>query len=208
MDLSNKKIHLFINNTIWYDLKIWHNITSWTKLNYFKYICTLKLVTYTATVECLFRFIFGNSKALIFAIMSSFFFIVKRRLLFGKLGKTKQLLFTFEKKIYIKIWTHTFLWDFFLLWIWNCCKQRDEKKIKIQYVFEKSLFKAIIVFTSIYFESYCKIPARSNTLILWSFYYDIYLHVKGILNQNKQIYYLACAWGRRPMLEAKLTPEC
>ena len=130
MDLSNKKIHLFINNTIWYDLKIWHNITSWTKLNYFKYICTLKLVTYTATVECLFRFIFGNSKALIFAIMSSFFFIVKRRLLFGKLGKTKQLLFTFEKKIYIKIWTHTFLWDFFLLWIWNCCKQRDEKKLK------------------------------------------------------------------------------
>ena len=49
------------------------------------------------------------------------------------------------------------------------------------------LFKAIIVFTSIYFESYCKIPARSNKSVLQSFYHKIHLHVKGILNQNKQI---------------------
>ena len=35
-----------------------------------------------------------------------------------------------------------------------------------QYVFKKLLFKAIIAFTSIYFESYCKILARSNKSIL------------------------------------------
>ena len=45
----------------------------------------------------------------------------------------------------------------------------------------------IIVVTKIYFESYCKIPARSNKSILKSFYHKIHLHVKGILNQNKQI---------------------
>ena len=37
---------------------------------------------------------------------------------------------------------------------------------RYQYVLKKLLFKAIIVFTSIYFESYCKIPARSNKSIL------------------------------------------
>ena len=40
------------------------------------------------------------------------------------------------------------------------CRQRDEKKT--QYVFKKLLVKTIIVFTSIYFDSYCKIPARSS----------------------------------------------
>ena len=61
------------------------------------------------------------------------------------------------------------------------------KKIKIQYVLKKLLFKAIIVFTNIYFESYCKIPAQSNKSVLQSFYHEIHLNVKGILNQNKQI---------------------
>ena len=52
---------------------------------------------------------------------------------------------------------------------------------------KKLLVKTIIVFTSIYFESYCKIPARSNKSILQSFSHKIYLHVKGVLNQNEQI---------------------
>ena len=39
------------------------------------------------------------------------------------------------------------------------------KKIKIQYILKKLLVKAIIVFTSFYFESYRKIPARSNKSI-------------------------------------------
>ena len=43
-------------------------------------------------------------------------------------------------------------------------------------------------FTGIYFEWYCKISARSNkSILIKSFYHKIYLHVKGILNQNKQI---------------------
>ena len=44
----------------------------------------------------------------------------------------------------------------------------------------------MIVFTSIYFESYCKTLAWYNKKILKSFYHKIHLHVKGILNQNKQ----------------------
>ena len=48
------------------------------------------------------------------------------------------------------------------------------KKIKIQYVLKKLLVKVIIVFISIYFQSYWKITARSN----------IY---KDVINQNKQI---------------------
>ena len=40
------------------------------------------------------------------------------------------------------------------------------KNIKIQYVLKKLLVKTITVFTGIYFESYCKIPARSNKSIL------------------------------------------
>ena len=62
------------------------------------------------------------------------------------------------------------------------------------------LFTAIIVFTGVYFESYCKIPARSNKSILWFFYHKIHLYVKGILNQNKQIK-TKCPRGLRPMLE-------
>ena len=47
-----------------------------------------------------------------------------------------------------------------------------EKETDVNNVMKKSsalkklLFKTIIVFTSIYFESYCKIPARSNKSIL------------------------------------------
>ena len=52
---------------------------------------------------------------------------------------------------------------------------------------KKLLVKTIIVLTSIYSGSYCKIPSRSNKSILLSFCHKIYLHVKGILNQNKQI---------------------
>ena len=62
-----------------------------------------------------------------------------------------------------------------------------ECKIKIQYVSKKLLFKEILVFTSIYFKSYCKIPARSNKSMLQSFYHKIHLCVKGILKQNKQM---------------------
>ena len=109
-------------------------------------------------------------------------------------------LLSFGKKLYRKKWTHTFLWDFFSLWIRNWGEQRDENKIKIQYVFKKLLFKTIIVFTGVYFESYCKIPARSNKSILWFFYHKIHLYVKGILNQNKQIK-TKCPRGLRPMLE-------
>ena len=47
--------------------------------------------------------------------------------------------------------------------------------------------KTIIVNTSIYFESYCKIAARSNKSITKSFSHKSHLHVKGILNQNKHI---------------------
>ena len=106
-----------------------------------------------------------------------FFIVVKQSLLFGKL-------LSLEKKLCSKKWTHTFSWDFFSLWIRNWYKQCEEKKIP--YDWENLLFKTIIVFTSIYFESYCKIPAQSTKSKL-SFYHKIYLHVKGILNQNKHI---------------------
>ena len=56
-----------------------------------------------------------------------------------------------------------------------------------RYALKKQLFKTIIVFTSIYFESYRKIPARSNKSILQSFYHKIHVHVKDILTQNKKI---------------------
>ena len=38
--------------------------------------------------------------------------------------------------------------------------------MKKSYVLKELLFKTIIVFTSIYFESYCKIPARSNKSVI------------------------------------------
>ena len=38
-----------------------------------------------------------------------------------------------------------------------------------------------------YFESYCQFPTLSNKSILQSSYHKINLHVKDILNQNKQI---------------------
>ena len=42
----------------------------------------------------------------------------------------------------------------------------------------------IIVFISIYFELYCKIPARSNKSMLHSFPHRIYIHVKGMTRTN------------------------
>ena len=42
----------------------------------------------------------------------------------------------------------------------------EKKKKEIQCVLKKLLFKTVIVFTSVYFESYCKIPAWSNKSIL------------------------------------------
>ena len=105
---------------------------------------------------------------------------------YHKLEKTKSLLFTvfWEKKYIAKKWTHTFHKTFVLFWMRDWCKQRDEKKILC---LKKLLVKTIIVLTSIYSGSYCKIPSRSNKSILLSFCHKIYLHVKGILNQNKQI---------------------
>ena len=46
---------------------------------------------------------------------------------------------------------------------------------------KKMLVKKIIVFTSIYFEPYCKIPARFNKSIP-VFLHKIHIHVTGILN--------------------------
>ena len=57
-----------------------------------------------------------------------------------------------------------FHYTFFSLWIRNWFKQRDEKNQNM--LLKKLLFKTIIHFTSIYFKSYCKIPARSNKSIL------------------------------------------
>ena len=54
-------------------------------------------------------------------------------------------------------------------------------KIKIQHVFKELLLKTIIVFTSIYFESDCKIPAGSNKSIPQNS-----SHAKGILNQKSR----------------------
>ena len=75
-------------------------MTSWTHLNYFKYIPmdieTIKLYNYRRVfVSIFFSFFLENSKGIIFAIMYSFL------LLFGKLEKTKEVLFIviWEKNI-------------------------------------------------------------------------------------------------------------
>ena len=76
------------------------------------------------------------------------------------------------------------------------------------------LVNVITVFTSIYYESYCKIPARSNKSIPWSYYHKTHLYVKGILNQNKRFNYvkirlhLACLCQFRPLPEMTPLPEC
>ena len=105
-------------------------MTSWTHLNYFKYICTLKLLNYITTAECLFRFVLKNSKGLIFAVMSSFFLCCKTKTVIWQARKNKRTIIycILGKKIYSNIWTHTFLWDSFFGMNW--CKQRDEKKLK------------------------------------------------------------------------------
>ena len=50
-------------------------------------------------------------------------------------------------------------------------------------VLKKLLVWIVIVFTRIYFESYCKMPTRSNKSILYSFYHKIHLH--GILHLQR-----------------------
>ena len=52
---------------------------------------------------------------------------------------------------------------------------------------KKLLSRQLLFFTSIYFESDCKIPAGSNKSISQSFYHKTHLYTKGILNENKQI---------------------
>ena len=49
----------------------------------------------------------------------------------------------------------------------------------MQYVLKKLLVKAIIVFTSIYFGLYCKIPAQSNKSILYYFCNKIHDMIKA-----------------------------
>ena len=163
-------------------MTIWHNMTLWTHLNYFKYACTLKLKIYNCHIV-LVSIYFWNIQTVEFALIFSFFPSCKTRPVIWQTGKNKRTIYYLLRKIILQKMN-----TFFSLWIRNWCKQRDEKlKIKTQYVLRKLLFKTITVLTSIYFEPYCRIPARSNKLILESFYHKIHLHAKGILNQNKQI---------------------
>ena len=53
------------------------------------------------------------------------------------------------------------------------------------------LAKTIIVFTSIYFESCCKISAWSNKSILQSFYHKIHLHVKACVHYFLSNFYFS-----------------
>ena len=148
----------------YYDIKIWHNMsyivntlellqiymhietkkhnmTSSTHLNYFKYTCALKLKLYNYCC----------------VIMSSSFLCCETKTVIWQAK---------EKKIYSQSWTHAFLWEFFFVINRKLMLTMWSKKIKMQYVFKKLLFKTIIVFTSIYFAPYRKIPVWSNKLTL------------------------------------------
>ena len=113
----------------------------------------------TKTIQLSHSFCFDlfleDSKGRICTKMSSFFPCFKTKPVIWHAGKNQKnyYLISFWKKLYRKKWTHTFLRDFFSLWIRNWGEQRDENKVKIQYVFNKLLFKIIIVFTSIYFDN-------------------------------------------------------
>ena len=62
-----------------------------------------------------------------------------------------------------------------------------KKKIEIHYVLKKLLVKTIIVFTSVYFEPYCKIPNRSKIINTIAFLPQNSYPCKGILNKKKKI---------------------
>ena len=98
--------------------------------------------------------------------VSPFSLCCKRKTVIWQIRKYKRAVTCclLRKKIYNKKSKHTFYETFFSLWMTNWCKQYD-KKIKIPYVLKKLLVKTIIVFTSIYFESCCEIPAQSNKSI-------------------------------------------
>ena len=121
-------------------------MTSWTYLNYFKYICILKLLNYITTAECLFRFVLENSKGLIFAVMSSFFLCCKTKTVIWQARQNQRSIIycILGKKIYSNIWTHTFLWDSFFGMNW--CKQHDEKKLKYIMSF-KSFYSRQLLFS-------------------------------------------------------------
>ena len=82
---------------------------------------------------------------------------------------------------------NTYIMILFFRYEWENDVNNVMKKITIKYVLKRLFVKAITAFTSIYFESCWKIPARSNKSILYSFYYKIHVHIKGILKYNKQV---------------------
>ena len=78
----------------------------------------------------------------------------------------KKDLLSFEKKIFNKNKHTLFCETFFRYQRETDVNNVLKKKIRIHYVLKKLLVNTTIAFTSIYFESYYKIPARSNKSIL------------------------------------------
>ena len=149
-------------------LWLWHNMKSWTHLNrYFKYTCTLKLKLYNY-LKVFVSIYFWKIRKAEFALKCLHFFLDVKQSPPFKMEKTKELLFTvFWEKHYIEKNEHTLSYKiFFFIMNKKLMYATWWKNIKIQYVFKKLLLKTIIVFTGVYFESYCKIPARSNKSIL------------------------------------------
>ena len=127
-------------------------MTSWTHLNYFKYICTLKLLNYITTAECLFRFVLKNSKGLIFAVMSSFFLCCKTKTVIWQNRKNKRTIIycILGKKTYSNIWTHTFLWDSFLVWtdVNNVMKKKLKYIMSLKSFYSKQLLFSLVIILS------------------------------------------------------------
>ena len=97
-------------------------MTSWTHLNYFKYICTLNLLNYTTTAECFFDLFLKNLKGLIFAIMSLFFLCCKTKTVIWQARKNKSTI------IYCILGKKYFFMRLFFGMNW--CNQHDGKKLK------------------------------------------------------------------------------
>ena len=118
-DLSNKDIQIFISNkkSIWYNITMPDNMTSWANLNYFKYTCTLKLKLYN--YHRVFASIyFWKIRKIEFALKCLHYSLVlKQSPLFGKLKKAKELLFTvfWEKIIQQKMNSNFFIRLFFVM---------------------------------------------------------------------------------------------
>ena len=110
-----------------------------------------------------FDLFFEDPKGRICTKMTSFFPRCKTKPVIWQAGKNKKTItYCLLRKNYIAKNEYPLFYETIFRYELETDVNNVMKKNKIQYVLKMLLFKTIIYFSSIYFESHCKIPAQSN----------------------------------------------